>query len=128
MTLGWTEPQSNGGCPLLGYYLLRDDGVTGVPSIEINSDNDIAVRNIPTLHSVDLVLTELDLGTKFTFKIFAHNREGEVGSALISYLFATEPAVPSLAPVILEYSSVECYVEYLYIDSISGAEVTSFNL
>lgn len=52
MLLEWSEPASNGGCPLLGYYLFRDDGVTGDPTIEINTDNDPSVRNIPTLRSL----------------------------------------------------------------------------
>jgi hypothetical protein len=28
MSLQWSEPSDNGGCPLLSYYLMRDDGVT----------------------------------------------------------------------------------------------------
>jgi hypothetical protein len=101
MTLEWSEPTSNGGCPLLGYYLYRDDGVTGAPSIEINSDQDALVRNIPTLRTLIVELSESDLGTKFTFQIFVYNREGNVGSSHISYMFATEPNAPTLAPVIL---------------------------
>lgn len=31
-TLNWTEPTSNGGCPILGYKLYLDDGVTGNPT------------------------------------------------------------------------------------------------
>ena len=112
----------------MGYYLYRDDGVNGLPTIEINKSNDPAVRNIPTLHSVDLELTEADLGKKFTFKIFAHNREGSISSKHISYLFATEPETPSLAPVVIAKSTTECYVEYLFIDSIAGSEIISFHL
>lgn len=67
MSLQWSEPTDNGGCPLLGYYLFRDDGVTKVPTIEINSDNDASVRNIPTLRSVVVQLSESDRGKKFTF-------------------------------------------------------------
>jgi hypothetical protein len=57
MTLEWNEPDYNGGCPILSYYLLRDDGFTGVPSIEVNSLNDAGVRNIPTLRSVEVLLS-----------------------------------------------------------------------
>ena len=54
MTLNWYEPQSNGGCPIIGYALYRDDGISGEPTIEINSINDVLVRNIPTLRSVNV--------------------------------------------------------------------------
>jgi len=52
MTLQWTEPLSNGGCPLLSYYLFRDDGLSADTTIEVNSDNDPSVRNDPTVKSV----------------------------------------------------------------------------
>ena len=45
MTLEWTEPLDDGGCPIIGYALYRDDGITGEPSIEINTDNDLTIRN-----------------------------------------------------------------------------------
>lgn len=32
MTLSWTEPHENGGCPITGFQLFRDDGLTGVPT------------------------------------------------------------------------------------------------
>lgn len=54
MTLNWTAPMSNGGCPIIGYALFRDDGVTMTPNIEVNTNNDPAVRNIPTLRQVDV--------------------------------------------------------------------------
>ena len=49
MTLEWTAPNDDGGCPITGYAVFRDDGVTGDPTVEINSDNDIDIRNKPTL-------------------------------------------------------------------------------
>ena len=39
----------DGGCPVTGYSLFRDDGVTEMTSIEVNAVNDPLVRNIPTL-------------------------------------------------------------------------------
>lgn len=69
MTLNWVEPSSNGGCPILGYALFRDDGTTMNPSIEVNIPNDPAVRNIPTLRTVIATFPNADLGKKFTFKL-----------------------------------------------------------
>ena len=45
LTLEWSEPLENGGCPITGYYLLRDDGSSGVPSIEVNSPLGASLRD-----------------------------------------------------------------------------------
>jgi hypothetical protein len=44
ITVGWQEPTSNGGCPILGYIVYVDDGAGG-SFVEANSDNDILVRS-----------------------------------------------------------------------------------
>lgn len=119
---------NTGECPILSYYLMRDDGVTGVPSIEVNSVDDSAVRNLPTLRNVDVELLASDLGTMYTFKLYVTNSEGLVSSLPISFLFATEPETPTSAPIILEYSSEECYVSYLFVDQIQGSDLISYNL
>jgi hypothetical protein len=49
MTLEWNEPADNGGCPILSYYLMRDDGSSGISSIEVNTNSDSFIRNKPTL-------------------------------------------------------------------------------
>ena len=52
MTFEWTAPEDDGACPIISYAVFRDDGITGIPLIEINSDNDLNVRNKPTLRTV----------------------------------------------------------------------------
>jgi|LauGreDrversion4_2_1035121.scaffolds.fasta_scaffold900807_2 hypothetical protein len=105
MSLKWTEPQDNGGCPILGYYLMRDDGISGNPSIEVNSANDINIRNIPTLRDVNVVLDVATKGSMYTFKLFVSNREGTTSSSEISFLYASNPETPTNSPQLLEYSS-----------------------
>lgn len=63
----WTEPENNGGCPILGYAVFRDDGSSRVANVEVNTDNDSSVRDIPTLRTVDVTLDVSDLGTEFMF-------------------------------------------------------------
>lgn len=63
----------NGGCPILSYYLMRDDGITGYPFIEVNSANDVNVRNIPTLRDVSVVLDAATKGSMYTFQLFVLN-------------------------------------------------------
>lgn len=128
MSLAWEPPLETGGCPVFGYYLMRDDGVSGTPSIEVNTDNDPTVRNLPTLRYVDAQLLESNLGLSYTFQLYVTNREGTIQSPLITYLFATEPEMPSSGPEILSYTSELCEVRYLFTDSIQGSDIISFNL
>lgn len=38
--IGWEEPEDNGGCPITGYAVFRDDANGSDVSIEVNSVND----------------------------------------------------------------------------------------
>ena len=98
MTLEWTAPEDNGGCPITSYAVFRDDGLTSVPSIEINSPSDINVRNKPTLRTLEALFDPADLGTKFAFHVRAYNREGETQGTNASYLFSTTPDKPTQSP------------------------------
>lgn len=37
MTVEWNEPSDNGGCPITGYQLFRDNGLSGLPTIEVTT-------------------------------------------------------------------------------------------
>jgi hypothetical protein len=54
MIVRWNPPKNNGGCPITGYALYRDDGVTENTIIEVNSVTDPLVRNIPTLRQIEV--------------------------------------------------------------------------
>lgn len=84
------------------------------------------MRGIPTLRSVDI--QSLYLGTKYTFILYAYNREGSVASQKITHLYATAPQTPTNGPQILEYSSSQCYVQYSFVNNISGSQIISYNL
>jgi hypothetical protein len=51
LTVSWQEPNSDGGCEILGYAVYVDDGENGTFS-EVNSINDPQVRNNPGLHTL----------------------------------------------------------------------------
>lgn len=40
MVLSWSEPSDNGGCPITGFQLYRDDGISGDASIEVTSSDE----------------------------------------------------------------------------------------
>lgn len=100
MTVQWTEPINNGGCPITGYAIFRDDGATEVTSIEVNSNNDPSVRNIPTLREVTAVLNTADLGKKFKFMVRAFTREGQVDSQGVCLKFAIAPPTPTILTIV----------------------------
>ena len=129
MDLVWEAPTDNGGCPITTFYLKRDDGFSGQPLIEVNAENDPAVRNLPTLRSVTATMLQADLGKTFTFQLFAENREtGYASSEPIRFLFSIEPETPSAAPILLSYNSTQAFVQYLFLDNNHGSDIVSHHL
>jgi hypothetical protein len=55
-TLEWYEPDDNGGCPITGYAVFRNDGENGAIGSEVNTASDTNVRDKPTLRQ--LVITD----------------------------------------------------------------------
>lgn len=49
ITLGWDNPIDDGGCPITGFAIFRDDGAGSDIDTEVNTNNDPTVRDIPTL-------------------------------------------------------------------------------
>jgi len=80
MIVRWFPPKDNGGCPITGYALYRDDGVSENTNIEVNSVNDPLVRNIPTLRQLEVQLSNADLGKRIKYELRVFNREGSVAS------------------------------------------------
>lgn len=108
MTLTWLEPASNGACPITGYSLLVDDGVSGYPDTQVSG----MATDLPTLRSSIITFAGSSLGTTFTFKLGATNRQGSTESALVSYLFAVAPDKPPSGPTIVSASSTSIRVQY----------------
>ena len=80
MIVRWSPPKDNGGCPITGYALFRDDGVSENTIIEVNASNDPLVRNIPALRQLEVQLANADLGKKIKYELQVFNREGFVAS------------------------------------------------
>lgn len=101
MTVGWNQPASDGACPVTSYALFIDDGATGTPTIEINTANDPAIRNQPTLRQATITtLSASDLGKDYALKLVATTARGDFSSETVTIRFATVPQnVASTAPV-----------------------------
>jgi len=49
ITVGWNEPLDDGGCPITGFALYRDQADEGVPLTEVNSANEAGLASVPTV-------------------------------------------------------------------------------
>ncbi len=91
--IGWNEPADLGGCPISSYAVFVDDGAFG-DFEEANVDNDITVRNKPSLSSF-IVTRNVDqptsVGKIFRFKVRAFNPAGFIDSPILGVRLAVVP-------------------------------------
>jgi len=99
ITIGWTKPIDDGGCPLIEFAVYRDDGLGGDLITEVNLANDLAVRKMFILRKLIVINFLANSGGKsFRFKITAFNREGKTDSGIATYILAGVPTAPTLSP------------------------------
>ena len=131
MTVEWKPPMYDGRCPISSYALFIDDGLTGIPSTEVNTANDSSIRNIPTLRQATItLLTSLDLGKDYSLKLQVSTARGDYFSEIVKIKFATVP--PSLSlPTPVEDSAKTSSTQVTVIYSASdtgGSPVLGYNL
>jgi len=81
ITIAWNEPEEDGGCPITGFAVFRDDGSGGDIINEVNSASDAAVRGIPTLRELTITFFPVSSeGFVFRLKVTAFNDEGSTDS------------------------------------------------
>lgn len=88
MLLGWAPPASDGGCRVLSYALLIDDGAGG-PFAPLDP---ALVANRPTLRAYAVTsFTNADTSKTFRFLLQASNRIGATESREASFVLAAVP-------------------------------------
>jgi len=93
LTLSWTPPTSDGGCPLIQYRLYVNDGLTGQPTTEVTPADFL---NLPSLNSYTINTLTLT-GNTYKFKLRAENSVGYTESAIVEYVLAGVPSKPAAA-------------------------------
>jgi len=94
ITVGWSAPTYNGGCPIISYTLYRNDGAGGTTTTVVDA---ATIQNKPYL-SQHAVTGLSPTGNTFKFKIEAENEIGSVVSEEVSIVLASVPDAPSAAP------------------------------
>ena len=103
LVLGWDDPIDNGGCPITGYAIFRDDSIGGDVDVEINEAEDPLIRDNPILKQATVTNFPANtVGNFFRYKMRVYNREGSSESALITLLNAGPPDPPASPVVLLE--------------------------
>mmetsp|Transcript_30242 Transcript_30242/g.29560 ORF Transcript_30242/g.29560 Transcript_30242/m.29560 type:complete len:364 (+) Transcript_30242:1022-2113(+) len=95
ITLGWTSPADDGGCPIITYELYMNDGLGGATTTQVDP---VSIDNKPYLTQFQ-VTTGLSLvGNPYNFNIRAYNELDYVESEDVSIVLAATPDTPLTAP------------------------------
>lgn len=107
-TISWTPPQDNGGCPVTGYKIFRDDGAGG----DINNEIDAStVNNKPALYQHSTTLGGSFTGKTIRVKVEALTSKGSVLTPALSFVLADVPGAPTPAPLIVTSESTTEKIE-----------------
>lgn len=95
ITVEWTAPDSDGGCPITGYELFINDGLGGDITTQVNQTE---IQNKPYITEWKVEsLTEI--GNEYLFKVVVYNENGYAESDSVAFVLAAVPDTPGSAPV-----------------------------
>ena len=87
-TLSWDLPLDNGGCPITGYALLRDNGLGDPITTRIDP---AIVEGLPNLFRYTTTLSSSYTGLPLRVKVQATNRIGWTLSPALQFALADRP-------------------------------------
>lgn len=130
LTLQWTAPEYDGGCPVREYILMRDDG--SGPSAPIDTVVDASILSgEPSLREHTVVFSATDTTKAFKFLIQVKTIV-VTSSDSVTFVVAARPNSPTSAPTsdIAETSGSQIKVVYPALSSseTGGSAITSYEL
>ena len=131
LLLAWSEPLENGGCPISGFAIYRDDSYGSAVDTEVNADNDASIRDNPILRQASVTHFPPDtVGRYFRYKVEVFNREGSSDSSYVTLLNAGPPLPPTAAPVLNEQTDTYLKVSLPLVAASNngGSDLISYNL
>lgn len=124
--IAWNEPSDNGGCHIQSYAVFIDDGSGNGQFVEANVDNDISVRNQPSMSQATItrnVDQAASLGKVFRIKVRAFNPAGYVDSPILGVRLAVVPSQPPAPTKIIAGSSqsrIQIDISMFNFETMSG--------
>jgi hypothetical protein len=132
IALEWNPPIDAGGCRITSFAIFRSDGLTSAIDIEVNIDNDPAVREKPSL-SQFLVTSFPDGGIgrtyKFQIQVFTTQRSAlsKVGYFVLAGIPSKPTDVPMNDPTLTSASQIK--VNFANPPPVSnGSPILSYEL
>ena len=88
LVVGWNQPADNGGCPITGYAIFRDDANAGDVTTQVN----LEIADNPVLRQVAITdFEENSAGMLYRVMVRAYNREGFTDSPFLTIMNAGHP-------------------------------------
>lgn len=124
--LSFGEPATDGGAPIIGYHLYRDQGPAGSPMTLIY--NGTAAPEI-----IQFEVTELITALAYSFELYAVNKIFQSDTpATIEVLIGTLPAPPQLVRRVIidavDFVDGELTIEWDYPSHTGGVDLTSYEV
>lgn len=123
-TIRWSPPGDDGGCPISGYKIYRDDGAEGALTTPVTFEAPAAVvqdtaEPYQFEHVVELGSSFSGLNVRFTLE--AINSEGSGFSpGYLTALIATVPSAPTAGPTRLASSKDSLTVQLPEVTANGG--------
>ncbi len=89
----WKQPTDVGGCPIIDYTLMIDDGAAG---------NFTRYNSTLKDSTFNVAVTGLTRTLTYRFKVVSRNQIGSTESNVVSALVADVPAAPLTAPTLIQ--------------------------
>lgn len=103
LIIGWYQPEDNGGCPITGYSIYRDDALGGDVTTEVNTVDDPALTGNPVLRQATITSFEADsAGMTYRVMVRVHNREGYYDSSYFRIMNSGYPLAITYQIILLE--------------------------
>lgn len=129
LLIAWEAPLSDGGCPITGFSVYRDDGANGDVSTEVNSAGDPSIVGNPVLRQVAITNWPAGgAGKWFRVKVRVFNREGFDDSPYLRILNSGHPAAPPSAVQLDQQSDTMFEVTLPLVADNGGSPIISYSL
>jgi hypothetical protein len=94
ITIGWSQPEYDGGCSILGYEMLRNEaGVSDISILVSAMPNDN-----PSLTSFTIDMSFGTVGLIYGFKLRVINYSGTLETSALNVALASLPTKPENPP------------------------------